>query len=731
MESIDALENFNSSVELWGCDPTEKIVNVWADEIGITVWKRDVNRGIEVEKVEFSPYLWACSSVGKFLAIAGNYKFRELNGNNYYDSLIYTPTFKELIALSNNIASSLNMRNGNRLCGQMFINDCVNLYLMESGRTLYKGLQFKDLLRLDIAVITTKGNWANLGLYTEETVQAVSLHTSCGKDYLLRLEDFKNEKELWQKFVSLILEIDPDILCAHCLFDDVLPYIKARAKVNKVKLSIGRPQGSTKASQLEATERKTFMQLAGKRYDYHNWEVRGRDCVDTLILARLRDVSNRELEIFSLFEVAESLDIKFECSNNTEELACLSSKVCDLLLPPFFMQAQIFPYSLQNTILRGNATKINSLFLRNYLLRGESVAEKPEPASYTGAVAGQSESGLIKNVMHCDVQSLYPSIMLTFNYGPQSDTLEIFLKMLATLRRFRLQAKKLHRHYLQKEIKDSEKINFYHNLQNTFKILINSFYGYLGFSQGNFADFNRASQVTAKGREILENILQLLQEKNCRIIEYDTDGVYFTAPAGIIEDPRAREEIVNHINTNLPQGINVDFDGFYKAMYAHTTKNYALATFDGQVSFSGATFRSRTREVFLREALQTITTLALFDRSDEIVAYIATLKEKISNHELSIDKLCKTEILNDSTDNYLRKISASSRNRSAAYEVALRSSRTYKAGQAVSYYITGTKKTVKAFEVAKATEEYDPQHPDENIKYYIGKLESFLEQFTM
>lgn len=725
------MDNFGDNVELWGGDLAEKVVNVWANEKGLTIWKRDGERKVTAEEVEFSPYLWVRSSVGKFLALAGGYKLRKLRGSNYYDTLVYVPTFKELATLSNNIASSVKIRNGNRLCGQMFINDCVNLYLMESGRTMYKGMQFEELLRLDLAVITTEGNWQNLGLYTDEVVQAVSLQTSDGNSYLLRLDDFVNEKELWQKFVTLIVEIDPDILCAHCLFDDLLPYIKARSKVNKVKLAIGRSQGSTKASQLEPSERKTFMQLAGKRYDYRNWEVRGRDCVDTLVLARLRDVSNRELETFSLFEVAESLDIEFKHSDNVVELAHLSSKVCDLLLPPFFIQAKIFPYSLQNTILRGNATKINSLFLRNYLLQGESVAEKPEPTSYAGAIAGQSESGLIKNVMHCDVQSLYPSVMLTFNYGPEGDTLQIFLKMLATLRQFRLQAKTLQRHYEQQESKDLAKINFYHNLQNTFKILINSFYGYLGFSQGNFADFNRASQVTAKGREILEKILKLLQEQNCQIIEYDTDGVYFTAPVKIIEDPQARKDIIDHINDNLPQGIDVDFDGFYKAMYAHTTKNYALATFDSQVTFSGATFRSRTREVFLRETLQTVITLILNDRMDEVANYINEIKSEIVNHQIPIEKLCKTEILNDSTDNYLRKISASSRNRSAAYEVALRSSRTYKAGQVVSYYITGTKKTVKAFETAKSIEEYDPQHPDENVKYYVGKLESFLEQFAI
>ena len=41
--------------------------------------------------------------------------------------------------------------------------------------------------------------------------------------------------------------------------------------------------------------------------------------------------------------------------------------VADLLSPSYFIQAQIFPYNYQDVIVRGNATRINALFLREYL----------------------------------------------------------------------------------------------------------------------------------------------------------------------------------------------------------------------------------------------------------------------------------------------------------------------------------------------------------------------------
>jgi DNA polymerase elongation subunit (family B) len=47
-------------------------------------------------------------------------------------------------------------------------------------------------------------------------------------------------------------------------------------------------------------------------------------------------------------------------------------------------------------------------------------------------------------------------------------------------------------------------------LQNTFKILLNSFYGYLGFAQGHFADFDAAARVTQIGRDLLKKMIDWL-----------------------------------------------------------------------------------------------------------------------------------------------------------------------------------------------------------------------------
>src|SRR5437899_746263 len=163
-------------------------------------------------------------------------------------------------------------------------------------------------------------------------------------------------------------------------------------------------------------------------------------------------------------------------------------------------------------------------------------------------------------------------------------------------------------------------------LQNTFKILINSFYGYLGFGQGHFADFDAAARVTQIGRDLLKKMIDWLNAHGAKVIEVDTDGIYFVPPN-------------------------------------------------------------------------------------------------------KIDMLMKTDTLQDSLDKYRAKIAGSARNRAAAYELALASGRAYKPGDQVSYYIKSTPKKVPAYEAARLATHFDPQNRDENVDYYVAKLNELMKKF--
>jgi len=66
---------------------------------------------------------------------------------------------------------------------------------------------------------------------------------------------------------------------------------------------------------------------------------------------------------------------------------------------------------------------------------------------------------------------------------------------------------------------------------------------------------------------------------------------------------------------------------------------------------------------------------------------------------------------------------------SAAYEVAAASYRTFKAGDRVSYYFTGSDTNIKGFENCKLAESWDPNFPDENTPFYLKRLDELSKKF--
>jgi DNA polymerase, archaea type len=371
-------------------------------------------------------------------------------------------------------------------------------------------------------------------------------------------------------------------------------------------------------------------------------------------------------------------------------------------------------------IVRGNATRINALFLREYFRQRHSIPEMPMARAFEGGYTDIFFSGVARNVWHCDIASLYPSIMLQFDCFPVTDQLQIFRHLLTDLRAFRLEAKAQMR-----TAKDPKEQHHFQALQNTFKILINSFYGYLGFAQGHFADFDAAARVTQIGRDLLRKMIDWLNAQGAQVIEVDTDGIYFGPPDKIDVD-----DLQKDLAKELPPGIEVEIDEQFDAMFSYKAKNYALLTKDGDVIIKGGALKSRGLEKFQRVFLEEMIKLIMQEKPEAIGQLRDDFEQKIRNREWNIDMLMKTDTLQDSLDKYRAKIAGSARNRAAAYELALASGRNYKPGDQLSYYVKATPKKVPAYEAAKLASEFDPQNRDENVDYYVAKLDELVKKFS-
>src|SRR3954447_6335046 len=496
---------FEENTMLFGADPTERIVAIEMGDTGtVRVYRREKDGSTVVDAEPFHPFVWADADV----ADLGMENAEKLSGDLKFNWLITVDSWKELIAL----------RNGLKRAGRTFFafSDPVQHYLTATGRTLFKGMALEEVKRLQLEVISLSGE-DDLAAASQEHIASIAVSDNSGWEELILVDPAnadESEHAAIKRLTSLIKERDPDVIEGHDLFRFDLPYLVARARKAKTKLDWGRSGGFLRS-------RPSRLQIAEKTIDYPKFAVDGRHFVDTFLLAQFYDVGMRTLSGFERVDVAQHFGF---C--DSAEFSSLAGKelqrayldgdarfskralcavretraVAELLSPSYFIQAQIFPYNYQDVIVRGNATRINALFLREYFRERHSIPELPMVRGFEGGYTAIFFTGVARNVWHCDIASLYPSIMLQFDCWPATDQLQIFRHLLTDLRTFRLEAK-AQMQATNKE-KNRQRWHHLHALQNTFKILINSFYGYLGFAQGHFADFDAAARVTQIGREL-------------------------------------------------------------------------------------------------------------------------------------------------------------------------------------------------------------------------------------
>jgi DNA polymerase elongation subunit (family B) len=695
-----------------------------------------VRKGTETEQTRepFSPFLWLEDK--RLLGDAEGCDVQTLSGRNPLKILARFQSWKEFQKFVSKLKAATGRNPSDPSAPFFLLNDPIQQHLLATGRTFFKEMKFGDLKRMQVDIETyTAGDYEFSNPAREgDRIIAIALADQSGWNEVLSGTEL-DEKAMIQRFVEIVRERDPDVLEGHNLFKFDLPYIAARARLHKVKLALGR-DGSVPDS------RPSRFNIAERTISYPRTEIFGRHVVDTFFLAQIYDVSQRSLEGFGLKDVALHFGVAAPDRTYLEgdEIARTFDKdpkkvmryarddiletksVSDLLSPTYFVQAQMLPFSYQNVCVRGNGAKIDALLLREYLREDRSIAQPDFAREFEGGYTDIFFTGVAKNVHHCDVRSLYPSIILKDKLSPRTDDLGIFLKLLTYLRTLRLDTKAR----MQKS-QSGEERHFLNAMQSTFKILINSFYGYLGFGQARFSDFAMAEKVTAEGRSILKQMIEWLRKHDARPIEIDTDGIYFIPPE--FPKPAGLEHFRETFQESLPEGIDVEFDGEYRAMFSYKMKNYALLDDHGEIVIKGAALKSRGLEPFQRSFMEEWLRLKLEERDKEIPKLVQRYRSAIENREWPIQRLAKTETLQDAPATYAGKISEGDRGRNAAYELALKSGRDYRAGDLVSYYVTGNKKSVAVHSSAKLVSEWDPNNRDENTTYYLAKLDALIGKF--
>ena len=721
---------------LFGRDSTPYITAVEFDgNSSIEIFSRKKNK-ITSKKVVFKPFVLLEETI-YMDGWDGTYEAKRLKGDAYYKYLVLLETWADLQLLLKHFKKETGATPASLSAPFFYLNDPVHQYLLISGQTLFKEMLYVDLLRLqlDIETYCAEGYEFSNPHRDEDRITLISLSDSSGWEYIISGKEH-GEKEMLEIMVAQINLRDPDVIEGHNIFNFDLVYIEARARRFKVPLAIGRNKQTIKSH-------PSRLNIAERTISYKKFEVYGRHIVDTYLLAQMYDVTARNLESYGLKNVARHFNVaspdrtyidpdklSWYFDNKPDELIKYglddvreTRAISEILGQSFYYQTQIFPYSFQNAIIRGNATKINSLFIREYINSGNSIPRTSPTREYSGGYTDMFLQGVINKVLYCDVQSLYPSIMLTFNYFPKVDELNIFHSLLSDLKDFRLNAKKM-----MSTAKTKSEEMYYDALQSTFKVLINSFYGYLGFAYGHFSDFEEANKVTAKGREIIKSMIEWLEENDCKVIEIDTDGIYFVPPKGV-KKKKDEEDIINELSGALPEGINLELAGRYRAMFSYKIKNYVLLDYDDRIIIKGSGLRSRGLELFQRRFMEEMFLYLLKGEGEKMEDLLDRYEKELMGHKWDKNMFIKKETLKESLAIYSEKVSKKKRSAAAAYELALKSERKYQPGDQVSYYVIGEKSRVRVFDNCKLASQWNREEPDENVEYYKKKLNTLYEKF--
>lgn len=705
------------------------LCGLWVDEAGrvhTTVVAADGGREARVES--FRPFAWLNDTPPE--ANMHGVTLERLQGPGPYDRLVHADSL--------GIFETFTKEAKQTAIGLDAIRPLESQFLLQHRQRLYRDMSFGQLRRcqLDIETASADGGFPDAAR-PGDRVLAIGLRSD-GKNRLLVLAEMSDaaEKKLLVELNCILADIDPDVIEGHNIFKFDLDYLRQRCRLHRVPCAWAR-YGQ------KASFRNSRLKVAERWIDFPRCDLPGRAVVDTYLLVQLYDITTRELTSYGLKDVAVYFGITdedsaertyIEGSKIQEVFVSDRARFCayleddlrethglaDQLLPTYFEQVRTFPTMLQEATLRGATSKIDLLFLEEYYHARQACPVPPEVLPFEGGYTRSFQEGVFKHVLHFDVASLYPSLLLNIARNPKNDTLGVFVPLLRQLREYRLKYKLLAKNGATEDERAEAQAR-----QANFKILINSFYGYLGFSGARFGDGELAAEVTRRGRELLQQLIDEFAKHGCTLLEADTDGIYLSSEKYFATP----ETLLGLVAPILPEGIELEYDGNYAAMWCYKAKNYAL--YDGKkVTLRGSALRSRGIEPFLKKLSETLINYLVGASEASPVPLVEDYRRRLVGREVPVAELAKSETLNQNPDAYEQLIAAGGKPRRASAEVALQLTPRPRMGERVSYYITAKAKgKTSDWQRARALALYDAATAPYDPDYYADKLDDWLERY--
>ncbi len=444
---------------------------------------------------------------------------------------------------------------------------------------------------------------SEFGMPNAEEDPIIVIGVKCGEYEELFYGD--DEREIILRFVNAIKSLDPDVIVGYNQNNFDWPYLKKRAEKHGIRLDIGRDRSE--------------LSLKGGRP-----KIAGRLNVDLYDIAlKMSDVKIKKLENVAEYlgtkvEIAdiEAKDIyKFWTKGERDKVLRYARQdvlntylIAEELLPMHYELSKLIRLPLDDVTRMGRGKQVDYLLLSEAHKIGE-VAPNPLEIeeSYEGAFVLEPARGLHENVICLDFAAMYPSIMIAYNISPDSlvkgecDDCYVAPEVGHKFRKkpdgfFRRILKMLveRRKEIKKRMKmlnpNSHEYRLLDIKQSALKVLINSIYGYTGWTLARWYCRECAEATTAWGRHCIKRAIRIAKDMGFEVLYCDTDSLFVKKNAlGLEELEREVLKLIDKLSNELP--IQIEVDEYYASIFFVEKKRYAGLTKDGRIVVKGLEVR--------------------------------------------------------------------------------------------------------------------------------------------
>jgi DNA polymerase I len=429
----------------------------------------------------------------------------------------------------------------------------------------------------------------------------ISMQNSEGELIQLQAQG-KDDRKLLKDFIDYVNRYDPDIVVGYNSNNFDWPYLIERSRKLGIKLDLSRRRGVEPSKSV-----------------YGHVSIPGRLHLDLYDFAE----EITEIKVKSLDEVAEYFGVmkKSERVNvpwydiykywDDEKLRPILLRYArDDVIATYGIAEKILPFAMQLSSITGlpldqvgSASvgfRLEWFLLRVARVRGELVPNRVEKEyeSYRGAIVLEPKRGVHENIAVLDFSSMYPSIMLKYNIGP--DTLIIgeecldcfaapetgyifrkdkdsFFKVALTIL---VNTRRQVRELLKKYSPETAEYRILDARQRALKVLANACYGYMAWTGARWYCKECAEAVADFGRETIKKAISLARNIGLDVIYGDTDSLF------VKYNKEAVEKLIDAVEKEL--GLEIKVDKVYqRVFFTEAKKRYIGLTADGRIDVVG------------------------------------------------------------------------------------------------------------------------------------------------